>query len=136
MALQSAVLERARCIIVIKKITIYPWYVKQKVMVLVTIYLRYKELSQMSFWKIRYVLMGLPGQTLEEVVSRVLFVTKCGIKTKLARFSPISGIREWERAVEAYGFDPRTDPLLHNNSIHVQLSILADQGSQDEFLGP
>ena len=65
-----------------------------------------------------YVLMGLPGQSLEEVVSSVLFVTQCGIKTKLARFSPIPGTREWDRAVEAYGFDPRTDPLLHNNSIH------------------
>ena len=65
-----------------------------------------------------YVLMGLPGQTLEEVVSSVLFVTQCGIKTKLARFSPIPGTREWDRAVEAYGFDPQGDPLLHNNSIH------------------
>jgi radical SAM superfamily enzyme YgiQ (UPF0313 family) len=69
-----------------------------------------------------YVLMGLPGQDLEEVISSVLFVTQCGIKTKLARFSPIPGTREWERAVEAYGFDPQADPLLHNNSIHPFLS--------------
>jgi len=65
-----------------------------------------------------YVLMGLPGQALEEVISSVLFVTQCGIKTKLARFSPIPGTREWDRAVEMYGFDPQADPLLHNNSVH------------------
>lgn len=65
-----------------------------------------------------YVLMGLPGQTVDEVVASVLFVTRCGIKTKLARFSPIPGTVEWDRASAQGGLDPRDDPLLHNNSIY------------------
>ena len=36
---------------------------------------------------------------------------------KLAEFTPIPSTLEWERASEIYGFDPNSDPLLHNNCV-------------------
>jgi hypothetical protein len=65
-----------------------------------------------------YVLAGLPGQSLEEMVESVMFVARLGAKARLAFYSPIPGTGEWEKAVRLFGFDPEADPLLHNNSIH------------------
>ena len=64
-----------------------------------------------------YLLMGLPGQPLEEVVESSRFVHEQGVQVKLAEFTPIPGTVEWERASEVYGFDPDSDPLLHNNCV-------------------
>ena len=64
-----------------------------------------------------YVLMGLPGQPLDEVVESVRFVHDQGVQVKIAEFTPIPGTVEWERACEVYGFDPQADPLLHNNCV-------------------
>ena len=64
-----------------------------------------------------YVLVGLPGQSLTEMVESVVYVAACGAKTRLAFYSPIPGTEEWEKAVKISGFDPNADPLLHNNSI-------------------
>ena len=64
-----------------------------------------------------YLLMGLPGQPLEEVVESIKFVHAQGVQVKLAEFTPIPGTVEWERAGEVYGFDPDADPLLHNNCV-------------------
>jgi radical SAM superfamily enzyme YgiQ (UPF0313 family) len=65
-----------------------------------------------------YVLMGLPGQPVEEVLQSVAFVHGCGIKVQIALYSIIPGTAEWQRAVEQWGFDREADPLLHNNSIY------------------
>jgi radical SAM superfamily enzyme YgiQ (UPF0313 family) len=65
-----------------------------------------------------YVLIGLPGQPLEEMFESVRYVYNCGAMTKLAVYSPIPGTEEWKRAVEEFGLDPDADPLLHNNSIY------------------
>lgn len=65
-----------------------------------------------------YVLMGLPGQSLEEVVESMIFVVSLGAKVRLTSFSPIPGTVEWKRAVEEYGFPEDADPLLTNNSIY------------------
>jgi radical SAM superfamily enzyme YgiQ (UPF0313 family) len=65
-----------------------------------------------------YVLVGLPGQALGEVIESIVFVARCGVKVRIALFSPIPGTREWRRAVEEHGFDPEADPLLHNNTLH------------------
>ena len=65
-----------------------------------------------------YVLMGLPGQPLEEMFESVRFVHDCGAVTKLAIYSPIPGTEEWEKAVAEHGVHPDADPLLHNNSIY------------------
>jgi hypothetical protein len=65
-----------------------------------------------------YVLMGLPGQPLKQVLDSVAFVHECGIQAQVALFSLIPGTVEWERAVQQWGFDSQADPLFHNNSIY------------------
>lgn len=65
-----------------------------------------------------YVLAGLPGQPLEEVMETVDFAHECGVSTQIAPYSPIPGTFEWERAVKQWGFDAQADPLLHNDSLY------------------
>ena len=57
--------------------------------------------------------MGLTGQLLEEVVSSVLFVTQCGVKTKLARFSPIPGTVDGDACQQWIDL---SEPLMHNKT--------------------
>jgi len=64
-----------------------------------------------------YVIMGLPGQTIDEVVEGLLFVVSLGAKAKLTSFSPIPGTMDWDRAIRLGNMDPEIDPLLTNNSI-------------------
>jgi len=63
-----------------------------------------------------YVMMGLPGQSLEEVLTTIEFVHHLKAKINIVEFSPIPGTEEWERAVRDYKLDP-DEPLLQNNSI-------------------
>jgi len=65
-----------------------------------------------------YVLIGLPGQPLEEMFESVQYVRDCGATAKPAVYSPIPGTEEWRKAVEEFDLDPDADPLLHNNSIY------------------
>ncbi|MBC7188495.1 MAG: radical SAM protein [Calditrichaeota bacterium] len=65
-----------------------------------------------------YLLMGLPGQEVEEVVESILFVARLGARVCLACFSPIPGTREWQRAVASGALAPDTDPLLCNESVY------------------
>jgi len=64
-----------------------------------------------------YVIMGLPGQTVEEILDSLVFVLKHGIKISAASFSPIPGTACWDEAVHSGFVDENTDPLLTNNSI-------------------
>lgn len=64
-----------------------------------------------------YVLIGLPGQPMEEMTESVRYVYSCGAITKLAVYSPIPGTEEWRKAVEESGLDPNADPTLYNDSI-------------------
>ncbi|MDZ7401414.1 MAG: radical SAM protein [candidate division KSB1 bacterium] len=64
-----------------------------------------------------YVIMGLPNQSVDEVVEGLLFVIGLGSKAKLTSFSPIPGTLDWDRAVQSGNLDPDIDPLLTNNSI-------------------
>jgi len=63
-----------------------------------------------------YVLMGLPGQEIEELDETLRFVHDAGGWIKIAQFSPIPGTEEFERARR---LNPAIthEPLLHNNSI-------------------
>ena len=65
-----------------------------------------------------YVLMGLPGQSFEEVYRSILFVNSLGLKVSLASFSPIPGTVDFDRAVQQELFPANADPLLTNNSIY------------------
>ncbi|UCE20349.1 MAG: radical SAM protein [Gemmatimonadota bacterium] len=64
-----------------------------------------------------YVLVGLPGQSFEEMMERIVFVAKCGAKIRLALYSPIPGTMDWEKGVQLFDFDAQADPLLHNNTL-------------------
>ena len=63
-----------------------------------------------------YVLMGLPGQTVEEIIDSISFVFELEAKVHLASFSPIPGTQEFQRAVELGFLPENVDPLLTNNS--------------------
>ena len=65
-----------------------------------------------------YVIMGLPGQPVEEVIESMLFVASLGAKVRLTSFSPIPGTKDWQRSVELYHMPNNIDPLRTNNSIY------------------
>jgi len=64
-----------------------------------------------------YLLVGLPGQKVEEVRESIQYVKDCGARPFLAEYSPIPGTRLWEDALKASPFDLDKEPLFHNNSI-------------------
>ncbi len=64
-----------------------------------------------------YVLMGLPGQPLEEVIASIIFIHNLGVQVRLASFSPIPGTQEFQRAVDEGKITANVDPLLTNKSI-------------------
>ena len=64
-----------------------------------------------------YVIMGLPGQSLDEVVSSMIFVNNLGVQIRLASFSPIPGTKDFDRAVASGRIAHNLDPLLTNKSI-------------------
>lgn len=62
-----------------------------------------------------YVMVGLPGQTTEEVIETLCYVHECGGRIKIADFSPIPGTAELERADSELQAQ-MAEPLSHNNS--------------------
>ncbi|MDW7682409.1 MAG: radical SAM protein, partial [bacterium] len=65
-----------------------------------------------------YVMMGLPDQSVDEVVESMLFVVSLGAKVRLTSFSPIPGTRDWDRSIKQCNLADDLDPLLTNNSIY------------------
>ena len=65
-----------------------------------------------------YVLIGRPGQSVDQVRATVAFAHQLGIQVRSAQFSPIPGTVEWQTAVAAGYIAADADPLLHNNSIY------------------
>lgn len=61
-----------------------------------------------------YLIAGLPGQDIENVIEGVRFVRKLGAKPRVAFFSPIPGTPVWDELVRRGTFLPDADPLLHN----------------------
>lgn len=64
-----------------------------------------------------YLLVGLPGQDLEEIRQGINFTKSLGIRPYLAEFSPIPGTFEWQRLEAAGTVSMDMDPLLTNNSV-------------------
>jgi len=77
-----------------------------------------------------YVLMGAPGQMLEEVEETIRFVHDTGAIVRLADFSPIPGTEYFEAAEQEYGRD-LSEPLLHNNSAFPHLFSGLNERYQD-----
>jgi len=62
--------------------------------------------------------MGLPDQTLQEIIASVVFIHNLGLQIKVASFSPIPGTLEFERAVAKGYIERDIDPLLTNKTIY------------------
>ncbi|MCD6298946.1 MAG: radical SAM protein, partial [Deltaproteobacteria bacterium] len=64
-----------------------------------------------------YVLMGLPGQSVDSVFESIDFVGKTGATPYLAEYSPIPHTPMWEQAVNHSQYDLVEEPLFHNNTL-------------------
>lgn len=64
-----------------------------------------------------YILAGLPGQKLDDIVRSIEFVKSLGGRPKLCEFSPIPGTALYDEALKD---DPliATEPLRHNNTVY------------------
>lgn len=62
-----------------------------------------------------YILVGLPGQTIKEVLETINFVKKIGIKCKIAEYSPVpmTPYFELSKKISKVSLD---EPLIHNKS--------------------
>ena len=73
-----------------------------------------------------YIIMGLPGQNMEEILASIIFINNLGIKIRLASFSPIPGTKEYKQSVDKGLIPPDIDPLLTNNSIYPLKNMYID----------
>jgi len=59
-----------------------------------------------------YILIGLPGQSIDEMKASVRFASSEGVRIFLEEYSPVPGTPDYKRSALAAD----ADPLLHNNS--------------------
>jgi radical SAM superfamily enzyme YgiQ (UPF0313 family) len=64
-----------------------------------------------------YLLIGLPGQSVDSVVKTIDFVKKVGAMPYLAEYSPIPHTALWEKAVATSQYDLASEPLFQNNTL-------------------
>lgn len=64
-----------------------------------------------------YILMGLPGQSVESVIKTIDYVARVGAMPYLAEYSPIPHTALWEKAVRHSEYDLASEPLFHNNTL-------------------
>ena len=64
-----------------------------------------------------YILIGLPGQTVESVIETVNFVGVNGAIPYLSEYSPIPHTPMWEKALTCSEYDLVSEPLFHNNTL-------------------
>lgn len=62
-----------------------------------------------------YLLMGLPGQSVDSVMKTIDYVAGVGAMPYLAEYSPIPHTPLWEKAVSHSEYDLASEPLFHNN---------------------
>jgi len=61
------------------------------------------------------ILVGLPGQSVEDVFQTIDFVADLKIRIHLEEFGPVPGTVDFDRS----GLDKESDPLLHNNTAYL-----------------
>ena len=61
-----------------------------------------------------YLLVGLPGQTVEQIEADVERVLAAGALPKLAEYSPIPGTRMWPETLEGARYPIDSEPLFQN----------------------
>lgn len=62
-----------------------------------------------------YIMIGLPGQTIEEISGTIVFAHRHGARILIAEYSPIPGTAEWDTA---RALVPSPDPLWQNKSLY------------------
>jgi len=73
-----------------------------------------------------YIIMGLPGQSVKEVIDTISFAAEQGVLVRLCQYSPVPGTVEYMRAVKAGEVDPDMDPLMTNNTLMPMRSKIFD----------
>jgi len=68
-----------------------------------------------------YLMYGLPGQPLEEVLEGIEFLKSLNVRINLAEFSPIPGTESWNLLVKKGIITENFDPILTNNSVYSYL---------------
>lgn len=64
-----------------------------------------------------YLLVGIPGQSLNSVSASIRIVKQYGIKPVPAYYTPIPHTALWKEAVASSRYDLESDPIFTNNSI-------------------
>lgn len=64
-----------------------------------------------------YLLVGVPGQSWQQVKEDVEFVKSLGLNPRLTEYSPLPGTALWPAACESTNFDLAGEPLFHNNTL-------------------
>ena len=64
-----------------------------------------------------YILIGLPGQTMDSIIETINFVGANGAIPYLSEYSPIPHTPLWEKAVACSEHDLSSEPLFHNNTL-------------------
>jgi len=64
-----------------------------------------------------YVIMGLPNQTLDEILESMIFVNNLGVQVRLSSYSPIPNTIDFDRAVQGGLISEDIDPLLTNKTL-------------------
>ena len=85
-----------------------------------------------SNWDIGiYLLIGMPGQTVDDVVEAIEYINRLGAKIKLAEYSPVPGTEEFQDASRLYPL-VADEPLSHNKSTFATVGMGVDYGTFDE----
>jgi len=69
-----------------------------------------------------YLLIGIPGQNIQEIIDSICFVIDCGAHPRLAKFSAIPGTKIWDEARTYFNLEGEIDPLFHNDALLPYLS--------------
>lgn len=64
-----------------------------------------------------YLLVGIPGQNIQEIIDSIHFVIDCGAHPRLAKFSAIPGTKIWDEARTYFNLKGEIDPLFHNDAL-------------------
>ena len=64
-----------------------------------------------------YILVGMPGQRVEEVEESIAYAKEVGSRPILVEYSPVPGTPLFCKAAAMSSFDLMNEPLFHNNSI-------------------
>jgi radical SAM superfamily enzyme YgiQ (UPF0313 family) len=64
-----------------------------------------------------YILIGLPGQSVDSVFETIDLVGKTGAIPYLSEYSPIPHTALWNDALDHSQYDLASEPLFHNNTL-------------------